>query len=149
MASCTVSKQVNAPVEKLFAAVTNIPEAPSVNPAIKKVEMLTEGPVGKGTRWRETRVMFGKEATETMEVTGFEPGRAMTVEARSCGMHYVSRFDFRPDGEGSRVEMTFSGTPETLMAKVMSPLGSLMMGTARKLLEKDLDCVKAALESTR
>jgi hypothetical protein len=51
---------------------------------IQKLEKLTDGPVGLGTRFRETRRMFRKEAAEEMEFTAFEPGRSYGVCCDAC-----------------------------------------------------------------
>ena len=57
-------------------------------PDITALEMLSEGPFGEGTRWRETRVMFKKEAVEEMWVTGFPPPHdldsAIVSHSRGC-----------------------------------------------------------------
>src|SRR5690606_37390928 len=85
MPKIEVSRSVNAPPATVFEMLTDLEGAPRRIPAIQKIEMLTPGPVGVGTRFRETRVMFGREASETMEFVAFEPGRSYTVTAFSCG----------------------------------------------------------------
>ena len=69
MTTFTVKKHVNAPPELVFAKASDFANAPSFIGAIKKVEILTPGPIQAGTRFKETRVMFKREATEEMEVT--------------------------------------------------------------------------------
>lgn len=103
--------------------------------------------MGPGTRWRETRVMMGKEATEAMEITAFDPPHGYTAEAESCGSHYWTRFSFAPDGAGTRVEMTFEGKPLTWSARIMNVLmGWLVTPMVRKCLTQDLADVKAFIE---
>ncbi len=68
-------QQVAAPPEKVFAMMSDFANAPQRISGISKVEMLTDGAVGVGTKFKETRVMLGKEATETMEVTTFDPNK--------------------------------------------------------------------------
>jgi hypothetical protein len=116
---------------------------------VDKVEVLTEGTFGVGTRWRETRTMFGKQATEEMTVTeAVAPDRYVTV-ADSHGMHYVSEIALRPAGQGATiVRMTFSGGPAEgsrmgFVAKLMSRLGAKAVSRA---LAKDLDDVAASVE---
>lgn len=90
MGQIAFSRKVNAPIDAVFERLTNIPDVPKHIPGIKRVEMLTSGPVGKGTKFRETRVMFGKEATETMEVMDFQPPKSVTIGATSCGSEFRS-----------------------------------------------------------
>ena len=64
MADITVSTHVYAPLERVFEVYTQIDKAAERIPGITDLEVLSEGPFGEGTRWRETRVMFKKKATE-------------------------------------------------------------------------------------
>ncbi|MBM4108632.1 MAG: SRPBCC family protein [Phycisphaerae bacterium] len=138
---------MDVPPERAFSVLTDLAHAAGRVKGITKLEVLTPGMVGKGTRFRETRVMFGKEATEEMEITAFDPPRSYTVEAWSHGCHYVSVLAVRPDEAGSVVEMTFSATPLSFMAKVLSPLMGLMARSCRKMMRQDLADLKAAAEA--
>lgn len=144
--------RVEAPIERVFEYFSNVRDAPKHIKGITALEVLTDGPIGKGTRFRESRVMFGKTATETMEFTEFQPGRAYTIGCTSCGVEYATRFTFTPTGGpgssgGTDVVMTTTARPVTLMAKLMSPLMGLMMkGAMKKMLEGDLNGMKAAAE---
>ena len=146
MASITVTKEINAPIAHVFSVLSNIPEAEKTISGITKIEMLTDGPVGVGTRWKETRVMFGKEAAEEMEITEFNPNRNYVVEAESCGAHFRTDLRFHDKGSGTLVEMEISTQPVTFMAKLMSPLGYFMKDMMVKCLEKDLEDSKRACE---
>jgi carbon monoxide dehydrogenase subunit G len=146
---CVVREQINAPPAAVFAAASDFPNAAERIGGIKKMEMLTQGPVGVGTRFRETRVMFGKEATETMEVVDFQPGRSYTLSASSCGCEYRTVVSVQPAGSGGGSEVTFdfSGQPLTFVAKVMAALmGWMMKGACLKAVRQDLADLKAAVE---
>jgi uncharacterized protein YndB with AHSA1/START domain len=148
MKPIVVSTRINAPPERVFEAFTDLRNAAGRVRAIKSLTVLTDGPIAKGTRFRETRVMFGKEATETMEITEFDPPRSYQVEARSCGMHYVSRLDFAPDAGATVARMTFQGTPLTLVAKIMGKVMAGMMHKACvKAMQQDFDDLRAYVES--
>ena len=91
--------------------------------------------------------MFGKEATEEMWITDFEPPKGYSVEARSHGMLYETRFDFTPQGAGTQVSWTFKGTPLTLATKLTSPLfGLLFKGTMKKCMTGDLEALRRVCE---
>lgn len=127
-----LSRRIDAPPEKVFALATDIENWADRMDGIVKVEMLTDGPVGVGTRFKETRIMFKKEAVEEMEVSKFEPDTLFTLRGESCGSIFESTHTFRP---------------VTFFARLMSPLCSLMAGSMRKCIEKDLDDLKSAAES--
>lgn len=142
----SVDRHVAAPPEVVFARAADFRRAPEFVSAIVKMEILTSGPVGAGTRFRETRMMFGREATEEMTVTAFEPPKRYTLSAESHGSRYHTELSFVPDGQGTRMTMTFQGTPVTLMARVMSVLMRPMMKGVAKACAKDLDDIKTAIE---
>ena len=133
-----LSQHVDAPPDRCFAVWTDFEHAAQIIDAIKKIEVLTPGPVGVGTKFAQTRTMFGKASTETLEVTGYEPDRSVTVEAESCGARYVCVFTFTPDGAGTRVRLTVDTQARTLLAKLMAPLGCLMAGTMKKMMQQEL-----------
>jgi len=147
--SCTITEHINAPTDKVFAAATDFASAPQRISGIKKMEMLTDGPVGKGTKFRETRVMFGKEASETMEVVDFQPGRSYTLAAASHGCAYSTVVSVRPAARGgSEVTFDFSGKPLTTGARIMGTLmGWMFKGACVKAIKKDLTDLKTWLES--
>lgn len=147
MSNFSFETRVNAPPAQVFDVFADLTKAPDRIDQIKALEVLTDGPIGVGTRFRETRVMFKKEATEEMEITAFEPGVGYRVECESCGSHFVSDFRFAPDGDGTKVETTMDIRPQTLMAKLMSPLGVLMAGSMKKHFQADLDQLKAVCEA--
>ena len=145
MAPIKISQQVDAPVDVVFDVFSNIPDASETIAGINKIEMLTDGPVGVGTRWKETRTMLGKECTEEMGFSEFERPNRYVVEAESCGCHFATEFSFREQGGGTQVTMEMASRPLTLMAKLMTPIGFLMKGTMVKCMKQDIaDCKQAA-----
>jgi len=148
MPGVTVKKHIEAPPEKVFEQATDIPKWPEQMEGIVSVEMLTDGPVRLGTKFRETRVMFNREATEEMEVTGFNPPHSYSVGAENHGCKYHTEFTFKPNGSGTDVEMLFEATPVTALAKTMSAMMAPMIGKVGEICGKDLDDLKASIESS-
>jgi uncharacterized membrane protein len=148
MGAVTCSVRIAAPVPRVFALATDLVQMPQRIADIKRVEVLTPGPVGVGTRFRETRMMFGKEATEEMSFSVFEPDRAYTITCQSCGAVYVSAFEFVHEAGGTRVDMCFDARPVTLMARVMAPLAFFARGMVRRCVQRDLEALKRAAEGS-
>lgn len=141
---------VAAPPARAFHVFTDVPGAPGRVSGIKKVEMLTPPPVGVGTRWKETRLMFGREATETMWVAAFEPPRRAVMESDSCGARMTFTFTFEPSAKGTRVRMQMATRALTWTTWFFAPLGVLFAGFAKKMMRKDLeDLAKAAAAPSR
>ena len=149
MKPIAVSQRFNAPASQVWSLISDFENAPQRIEGIKKIEMLTNGPVGRGTRFRETRVMFGKEHSEEMTVTEWSPPRSYVLECESCGCHYRSQVSVRPEGgNASTVEMTFEAKGISFLAKVFGGLmGPMMAKQCRKAFEKDLDDLKRAAEA--
>ncbi len=139
---------VDAPIERVFAVFTDLEAATENIAGVREVEVL-QGPsrLAIGTRWRETRVLFGKQATEEMWVTALDENRRYVVEAESHGTKYRTEYTFEPSEGATRVAMTFEGRPVSLGAKLMSWLGFLFQGAVRKALRQDLLDLKAVCES--
>ena len=141
------TQHIAAPPERVFAAASNFGNAASTIEGILRVEVLTDGPVGVGTRFRETRKMFGKEATVEMTVAEFEPPRRYLLLAEENGCRYRSELRFVPDGQGTSVTMTCAGEPLTFFAKVMTFVMKPMLKSMSKLIAKDLADLKRSLEA--
>ena len=141
-------KRVRANIERVFEVFADVKKIEERIPGILNVELLSEGPVGPGFRWRETRKMMGKEATEEMWFDEFDQPRRYTVKAHSHGTHYLSSYDFEAEGDETVVHMTFSGKPETMAAKILGGLlGWMGKGTVKKMLQADMDALATHVES--
>jgi uncharacterized protein YndB with AHSA1/START domain len=143
----TVETLIRAPREKVFARAMEVERWPESVKAINKIELLTPGPVRVGTRFRETRIMFGREASEEMTFSEITPPERIVLTAESHGMRYRTEHLFLDEGGNTRLRLTFGGKPVTLAARLLTPLAALMAGKIRALLESDLADVKRAAES--
>ncbi len=115
------SRKINAPIDRVFDVFSDITKVEDRVEGITKVDILSDTTHGLGTRWRETRIMFGQEATEEMEISSFKPNQSYEVVAASRGTEYHSIYTFTENDDNSTtVEMVFSGKPVSLMAKLMS-----------------------------
>jgi uncharacterized protein YndB with AHSA1/START domain len=148
MPGLSVVRSIAAPPEKVWAVFTDLKASADRLSAVKAVEVFTAGPFGVGTRWRETRTMFGREATEDMEITAVDPGRSYTAEAASHGSHYTSRFDFAPTEDGTDVTFSFTGESHGAMRVVGAVMWPMLKGKMAKELRRDLDDLAVYCERT-
>lgn len=151
MPGLSVTEEIAAPTELVFALATDLAGAGSRIRGIESIEVLTDGDFGVGTRWRETRKMMGKSATEEMTVTEFEPGRSYMTVAESNGCRYHSGLRCELVSAGTRVTYTFRGEAigafSRVMMVLMAPLNWMMTRQARKLIEADLADLRRAAEA--
>ena len=139
---------VDAPPERTFAVFSDFANAAGHISGIIKADVLTDGPIGVGSRFRETRKIFGRESSEEMEVTSFDPPSGYSLRAFSHGTEYRTRFSFTADGDGTRVQMSFEGRPQSLMARIMAVVfGGMAKKTVINMIRQDLQDGKAAAEA--
>lgn len=151
MTELVVARDVAASSNKVWGVLTDLDQAEQTISAIEKLERLDDGTgFGVGTRWRETRTMFGRSATEDMEVTQLDPGRSYVVEAESHGARYRTVMTVEPVGDAaSRLTWSFGAEPQSTMAKLAaSTIGKLVERSTRKALQQDLADIAIAAEAT-
>lgn len=149
MSSVHVSHEIAVAPEVVWPILVGVDAWVETIEAIEAVERLDDGVgFGLGTTWRETRTMFGKKATEVMEVTEFEEGVRYATFAESHGSKYYSEVRVDPTDEGCRLSMNFRGEAQTALTRIADvTIGRLFMGATRKALAKDLADIGAAAES--
>lgn len=144
----SASIEINGSVEEVWAVVSDIEAAQERIECIKKIEILEKPDTGLvGLKWKETRSMFGKEAEETMWITEAKDKEFYLTEAQNSGCLYHSSVKLKPIANGVLLEMSFASTPQTFLAKLMSPLMAGMKSMIQKAFLKDLNDIKIAVES--
>ncbi|HEX6923898.1 MAG TPA: SRPBCC family protein [Longimicrobiaceae bacterium] len=140
---------IQAPPAAVMEAMTDLDAWPRWMPALVRVEKLTEGPFDLETRWRETRKVFGREASEVFHVTEFEPPGRLGLwvngaEGTTGKGEYRFLYLLEPAGEGTtRVTLEGEANMPGLAARV---LGFLFRGMLRKGTERDLAALRSWLE---
>jgi uncharacterized membrane protein len=145
----SLTKVIDAPVGEVFALSTDFENLPSRIPSLIKVELLTPPPIGVGTRFRETRMMFKREATEEMEVTAFDLDRSCEISCRSCGALIRTIFRYEPDGAATLVHVDMTMKALSWFAWFMKPLSLLMMPMMKKCVAQDLEDLKRFAEGAK
>jgi carbon monoxide dehydrogenase subunit G len=148
----TVRREIDAPTTRVWDLITDIEHAADTLDGVTKVERLDDGVgFGVGTRWIETRVMFGKEATEEMVVSAVEAGRSYTTVAEHGATTYTSTLSVEPlAAERSRLSMSFAARTNSMPGKLMAAtVGRLFQGATRKMMARDLEDIATAATSRR
>jgi hypothetical protein len=143
---CSVERLIAAPREIVFAVAIDIPRWPEVISSIDRIELLTPGPIVIGSRFRETRRMFGREATEEMRISALTPPEHFVLTAENHGTRYRAEHILTRAQDATRLTLVFSGEPVSVFARLLSPLGQLMLGHVKKQLEADVGDLKRAAE---
>jgi hypothetical protein len=141
---------INAPKERVWEVITDIHNSAENISGIEKIEILKE-PADSlvGLKWRETRTLFGKQATEIMWITDMEEHNYYQTRAESHGSIYISRLAVADQNDGSVLTFSFDGQPQTFGAKFMAfVMGWMFKGATKKALMKDLEDIKTAVEAS-
>lgn len=148
--STSLTQHVNASPDKVWAVISDIPGSAGTLSSVESIQMISEGPYGEGTRWKETRSMLGRRETVEMWVAEADPLRSTTVKALQGGADYTSRFTLAEREGGTDLTLTFGAEVlrPTVVSKVMMALfGKIGMNVTRKALAKDLAEIAAKAES--
>ena len=143
MSQFRVTRTINAPPDRVFETISDINNYSKAVPHILKAEILSDVKSGVGTRFRETRLMDGKEATTELEVTEYAKNDRIRIVADSHGTIWDSLFTVKPSQGQTELTLTMDATANTLTAKLLT---KMIGGMIQKGLEKDMDCVKTYCE---
>ena len=144
----SVAEEVNASRERIWGLITNPDAWTDMISGIISVDVIDRPQQGViGLKWREKRLMFGKEAEETMWVIAAEPMHWYETRAENHGMIYTTRMSIDEVGDKTVLSMTFSAAATTFAAKLMSLLAFLFNGALRKALKQDLMDIRQTAET--
>jgi uncharacterized protein YndB with AHSA1/START domain len=138
MATVAVSNEIAAPIDRVFRTFTDIEHGPDHVSGIKKLEMMTPGPVRVGTRWLETREVMGRLDTAEMEITAFERDRMYTITHHKAGVRMDTTFWFESSGDRTKVTVEFNLDSAGLPPGFLAPLGWAIAGKVESVLNHDL-----------
>ena len=143
MPNVTVTRRIDAPVDVVFRTVAHVEQFSQAVPHIVRVEFLSEVKSGVGARFRETRMMMGREASTELEVTEYVENERVRIASEAGGALWDTVFTVAPDGAGTELKMVMDARPQTLSARTALPL---IIGTVRKAVEQDMDAIKSFCE---
>ncbi|GKU83731.1 SRPBCC family protein [Niallia sp. NCCP-28] len=106
MADFQANVIIAEPVEIVFSYMANLKNAPVYMDKVKETTKLTEGPIGKGTKYQEIRIVRGKEAVAEIEFLYYEENKTYTTRSHSNGLLVDYHYRFTEIAEGTKVEFT-------------------------------------------
>ena len=99
--STSLTQHIHATPEKVWAVISDIPGSAATLSGIDAVQMLSDGPYGEGTRWKETRTMMGRAETVEVWVAQADPPRHNVVKALQGRADSQARFSLARGGAGT------------------------------------------------
>ena len=105
MTGFNMSEWVARPPKEVFDFISASENAPKIVNSVTGMVKLTEGPPRVGTRYRETRLMHGKEQQAELEIIEFEPSRKYAMQNVTSGIETVYHYHFQPERDGTRIDL--------------------------------------------
>jgi hypothetical protein len=96
--------------------------------------VLTDGPIGVGTRVERAAGFLGRSFEYVLEVTEFEPGRRIIMRSIEAPFPMTVRYEFEDHGGETTARVGVSGDP----GRMYSLTGPLMAAAVRRNLGRDL-----------
>ena len=145
MATIHVKKTIEAPLELVFQAIADVRNFQKAVPHITNIDFLTDQQVGVGTRFRETRIMKGREETVELEVAEYVENDRVRMIADAGGTIWDTVFTVSESAGSVLLDMKMDARSYTLLARIITPL---IRGMVFKGVESDMDAVKEYCEAS-
>jgi uncharacterized membrane protein len=137
------SLDIQRPVETVFAYVTDQRNCPQWEAAVKKVQVIPDGPPVVGTKTKVVGTFLGMKLEAAFEITALEPNRSYTYQGGSDPAVGETTMRFEPVGNSTHMSVTFHMEPGGLF-KIAEPL---LASQIKKQWDADGQRLKALLET--
>lgn len=151
MSTVAVTRLIEAPIADVWRAFTHLAGRCEWLSAVTRVDLLTPGPFGAGTVWRETRAMpDGAEVAEEFRVIECVTPERFVVASPGIGADYRMTYTFTPVVEGrhrggTMVTVVQDGHTTAPAGRFLTLVfGGLAARTVEGALRRDLDDLAAA-----
>lgn len=136
---------IDAPLEEVFAFMTDPKNAPGIYDYVVKTEKVTEGPVQVGTQIKEVKEIRGREITSTLTVLAYTQNDTYAFKNEVNGYTVEYHYTLKPSGEGTTVQFNGILRPKGIKSFFFKPMFERIIKTEdsdhldrlKKLLEKN------------
>jgi uncharacterized membrane protein len=90
------SIDIDAPAERVWALVDKLEDWPQWMPSIKKIEMISQGPLAAGSQLSVTAKVSGLTVRLLMTITEFVPERNVVLEGKALGTKLARFYTLEP-----------------------------------------------------
>ena len=120
---------IQRPAEEVFAFLAHFENIPMWNYAIEETSKASAGPVGVGTRYRQTRSVPSR-STEGFAVTVYEPTRRLAIQGQIGPFQAVISYELNAAAGATTLVNRVELDPSPAMLKLIAPLATPRVKTA-------------------
>jgi uncharacterized protein YndB with AHSA1/START domain len=142
MARTERSTDIAKPPEEVFPYLFEPDLVPRWTTGLEAYERVDDGPVGKGSRFRQRLEVSGQRIDAELKVTAYDPPRHAVAATEIRGIDVISTYELRPEGGGTRLTQTVEAKGGGLKGRVLIPV---IQPHLEKKLERDLAALQALL----
>jgi carbon monoxide dehydrogenase subunit G len=142
MINIDLSTLVDKPIEDVFAFIGNLNNMPKWNITVRRVEQITPGDMGVGTKFKSVGKMLGRSIEGEMQITAYEPDTKLGVQMNAGPALVNMTISFQTVGTGTEVSLNAQSNPGGLF-KLAEPV---MRRRVKSIMEENLarrDIVKS------
>ncbi|MGP7816982.1 SRPBCC family protein [Niallia sp. 01092] len=118
MTDFQASAVIAKPVDLVFSYMVNLRNAPEYMKAVVETNKITDGSIGVGTKYQETRKVRGKKAVAEIEFLSFEENVSYKTRSNSNGLIVDYEYEFSEVEEGTKVQFKAKLHVKGLMMKL-------------------------------
>ncbi|MHC0036369.1 SRPBCC family protein [Pseudoneobacillus sp. C159] len=136
---------ISRPVAEVFEFISDLSNGPKMNEDIISIEKLTDGPIGVGSKFKETKIIRGRNAEATIEVVQYIPSEAFSAQSEANGLKVIYHYQMSESTNGTYVHFKCEVKTSGMIMTLTKPL------IVKMLKQEDgdhLKSVKRALESS-
>ncbi|MFE8697792.1 SRPBCC family protein [Cytobacillus sp. FJAT-53684] len=122
MADFRSSVIIHKPVNEVFRYMAGMENVQEIMPIVAEMEKLTDGEIGKGTKFKETRMVRGNKVYADVEYVEFNQDQSFTSRSNSNGLIVEYKYVFHEIEEGTQVELEAFVKTSGLRMKLTRPM---------------------------
>ena len=136
---------IQKPAEEVFAFLADFENIPKWNYAIEQTRKASAGPVGVGTRYRQTRSVPAR-STEEFEVTVLEPASRLAIHGQIGPFQATISYQLEPRAGATTLVNNVELDQPSAMLRLVAPLATPKIKAA---VAQNLGKLKLLLEDSR
>jgi hypothetical protein len=113
---------IDRPITEVFEFISDLRNGPKMNEDILNVEKLTDGPIGVGSKFKETKVIRGRNTEAMIEVVQYEATTAFSAQSEVNGLKVTYHYQLSEGNNGTIVKFHCEVKTSGLIMSITKPL---------------------------